>query len=155
MKIVHPPVSDFIGSLLIVPLIIIFRFVAQKTGAAIYVRSPAAKNKIANPSGDSIEIETKKFGETFWKCLFHTFTSVYGIVFFLKERFLYFPYEYLPSLHNSAVYWYLMIQTAYYIWATLHLPWDVKRKGVFQTSILLPLKKYQRAILFLVLMSKK
>ena len=125
----NPPISDFLGAIIFIPVIVIARFITENIGASIYMRTTIAKKKLLTENSKIVLTDVKKFKESSWKLTYHSFTSLYVIVFFIGERFLFYPYESLPCREDIKIYWYVMIQTAFYIWMTICIRADIRKKG--------------------------
>jgi len=124
--------SDYFVIAAILPFICIARYVCERIGAAIFLSSKAAEK--FHRKTHALNIAVKKFEESFWKCVYYTVMATYGLVMISWEPFITAPYEVYPNYTPSKVYWYYMIQMSFYIWMSVCLAWDVRKKDFYQMA---------------------
>ena len=117
----------FLGAIILILVIFIARFISEIIGASIYQRTTIAKNKLLTEISKIVLTDVKKFKELSWKLTYHSLTSLYVILFFIGEPFLFYQCEKLPSQDDNKNYWFVMIQTAFYIWMTICVRADVRK----------------------------
>ena len=124
--------SDFFVIVAILPVICIARMICERVGSAIFLSSDAAqelsRKKLA------LSIATKKFEESFWKFVYYTIAAIYGIVFISWEPFLREPFTVYPNVISTKLYWYYMVQVSFYIWMSVCIFWDVRKKDFYQMA---------------------
>jgi len=82
----------------------------------------------------ALNMAVKKFEESCWKFVYYTLAAVYGLFFISWESFIRKPYEVYPNYTPTKVYWYYMVQISFYVWMSVCLIWDVRRKDFKQMA---------------------
>lgn len=124
--------SDFFVIVAILPVICIARIICERVGSAIYLSSNAAK-ELSRKKG-ALNTATKKFEESFWKFIYYALAAIYGIVFISWEPVLRKPFIVYPNPITSKIYWYYMVQVSFYIWMSVCIFWDVRKRDFYQMA---------------------
>jgi hypothetical protein len=124
--------SDYLVLMLLVPFICLARFLCERFGAYMYLSSDAAAN-IGRKKGKLMTM-TKKFEESFWKSFYYSLSALFGVLFISWEPALSEPFAVYPNPVSGKFYWFYMFQIAFYMWMSVSLAWDVRRKDFYQMA---------------------
>lgn len=123
--------SGFAVLLFVVPVICIARLACEKMGAVVFMNTQVGQELMKIKTAKR-NLLIKKFVESFWKCCYYSFVSLYALIVFSREQFMEKPFEFYPNRLVNKVYFFYMVQIANYVWMSLCLAWDVKRKDFHQ-----------------------
>lgn len=125
--------KDYLIVFLLVPVICLCRLLVEKLGRAFFLSSDAARDLRNKPR--ALYLAVKKFEESSWKCAYYAAVSIYGIVAISWEPFIGDVFDVYPNRVPQKVYWYYMVQLSFYIWMSVCLMWDVRKKDFVQMSV--------------------
>lgn len=126
--------SGFAFLLFVVPFICVARMACEKMGAVIFMNTRVGQELLKMKAAKR-SLMIRKFVESFWKCCYYSFVVVYALLVLARERFMKMPFEVYPNPMENKVYFFYMVQIAFYVWMTLCLAWDIKRKDTYQMGI--------------------
>ena len=126
--------SGFAVLLLVVPLICITRLATEKMGAAVFMNSRVGLELMKTKAAKR-NLMIKKFVESFWKCCYYTFVVLYAFFTLITEPSTWKPFETYPNRLDNKVYFFYIVQISFYMWMTICLAWDVKRKDFYQMGV--------------------
>ena len=127
-RVGSPPISEFSVVLGILPFIITARAICERYASTIFRRSVVGE-KMFYRKPKELPLSEKKFQESFWKFVYYGLSALYGLGLISWEAFIWYPFKLLPPIVYPKVYWYYMIQTSFYVWMSVCLLWDVRKKG--------------------------
>ena len=125
--------KDYLIIFLLVPVICLCRLLVEKLGRAFFLSSDAARELRNKPR--ALYLAVKKFEESSWKCAYYAAVSIYGILAISWEPFLRDVFDVYPNRVPQKVYWYYMVQLSFYIWMSVCMMWDVRKKDFVQMSV--------------------
>jgi ceramide synthetase len=123
--------GDFTILLVLVPVICFIRVICEKVGHQIFMDSEVAQ-RLKHKKKHILALQVKKFVESFWKSAYYASVSAYALVFIAPEAYMKNTFEVYPNPVTSTIYWYYMVQISFYIWMSVSLLWDVRRKDFYQ-----------------------
>ena len=129
----QPIGSDFFVIVAILPFICAARYICERIGATIFMSTKTAQEKF-HRKPHALNIAVKKYEESCWKFVYYTCAAIYGVLFISWEDFIRAPYEVYPNHTPTKVYWYYMVQISFYIWMSVCLLWDVRKKDFKQMA---------------------
>ena len=125
--------KDYLIVFLLVPLICLSRLICEKVGRFIFLSSNAARELRNKPR--ALYLAVKKFEESCWKFAYYATVSIYGTLSISWEPFIRDVFDVYPNQVPQKVYWYYMIQLSFYIWMSVCMMWDVRKKDFVQMSL--------------------
>ena len=126
--------------ILLVPFICISRLACEKFAARTFVQLNIGQiNKESKIWKRNLRI--KKFQESIWKFTYYTSVTLFAMLTISWEKFIFKPFEAFEEValgYNKlehSVKAYYSIQIAFYLWMSISLIWDVRRKDFHQMAI--------------------